>query len=71
MKDFVKRMIKERDELKERIDKAEDFYHKADNGDDITLSRFEMEYLYEQIDYMKDYFRVLNTRIGYYAEIEE
>ena len=71
MKDFVKRMIKERDELKERIDKAEDFYHKADAGDDVTLSRFEMEHLDEQIDYMKAYFRVLNTRIGYYTEIEE
>lgn len=71
MKDFVKRMIKERDELKERIDKAEDFYYNAQNSLTIVLSEFEMECLEEQIDYMKDYFRVLNTRIGYYAEIEE
>ena len=65
MKDFVKRMIKE------RIDKAEDFYYNAQNSLTIVLSKFEMECLEEQIDYMKDYFRVLNTRIGYYAEIEE
>lgn len=71
MLDFVKRMIIERDELKERIDKAEAFYHKADSGDDIILSRFEMECLYEQIDHMKDYFKVLNTRIGFYTGIEE
>lgn len=71
MKDFVKRMIKERDELKERIDKAEDFYHNAQNSLTTVLSEFEMECLEEQIDYMKDYFRVLNTRIGYYAEVEE
>lgn len=71
MEDFVKRMIIERDELKEKIDKAVDFYHKADSGDNIILSRFEMECLDQQIDYMKAYFRVLNTRIGFYTNIEK
>ena len=71
MKDFVKRMIKERDELNERIDKAEAFYYDAVNSPSIVLSGFEIECLEEQIDHMKEYFRVLNTRIGYYAEIEE
>lgn len=71
MEDFVKRMIKERDELKERIDKAEKFYHEVDNSLSIYLSEFEMECLNEQIGYMKDYLKVLNTRIGFYAKIEE
>lgn len=32
MEDFVKRMIIERDELKERIDKLEKFINQVDNG---------------------------------------
>lgn len=32
MEDFVKRMITERDELKERIDKLKDFIDHVENG---------------------------------------
>lgn len=44
MEDFVKRMITERDELKERIDKLEDFILKVKNGD-VTVSEPELELL--------------------------
>ncbi len=47
MEAFVKRMIKERDELQERIDKAENFYYDANNSLTIVLSEFEMECLKE------------------------
>lgn len=65
MEDFVKRMITERDELKERIDKLEDFISKVKNGD-VTVSKPELELLESQLEYMKKYYIVLDTRIGFH-----
>lgn len=68
MEDFVKRMITERDELKERIDKLEDFILKVKNGD-VIVSKPELELLESQLEYMKKYYIVLDTRIGFHILI--
>lgn len=70
MEDFVKRMITERDELKERIDKLEDFISKVKNGD-ATVSEPELELLESQLEYMKKYYIVLDTRIGFHTTLDD
>lgn len=43
MEDFVKRMITERDELKERIDKLKDFIDHVENGN-AKVSDYEFDW---------------------------
>lgn len=66
MEDFVKRMITERDELKERIDKLKDFIDHVENGNAKVLD-YEFDALRAQLDYMEKYFVILNTRIGFHT----
>ena len=68
MKDFVKRMITERDELKERIDKLEKFINQVDNGNAKVLD-YEFDAMRGQLDYMEKYYVILNTRIGFHTLI--
>lgn len=66
MEDFVKRMITERDELKERIDKLEKFINQVDNGNAKVLD-YEFDAMRGQLDYMEKYYVILNTRIGFHT----
>lgn len=72
MLDFVKRMIKERDELKEKINKLSKFYASAVEEElDITLEPEQIEAMAEQLEYMEKYYNVLCKRIGYFVDVEE
>ena len=66
MEDFVKRMITERDELKERIDKLFKFINQVDNGNAKVLD-YEFDAMRGQLDYMEKYYVILNTRIGFHT----
>lgn len=70
MEDFVKRMITERDELKERIDKLKDFIDHVENGNAKVLD-YEFDALRTQLDYMEKYFVILNTRIGFHTTLDD
>ena len=70
MKDFVKRMITERDELKERIDKLKDFIDHVENGNAKVLD-YEFDAMRTQLDYMEKYYVILNTRIGFHTTLDD
>lgn len=70
MEDFVKRMIIERDELKERIDKLEKFINQVDNGNAKVLD-YEFDAMRGQLDYMEKYYVILNTRIGFHTTLDD
>ena len=70
MEDFVKRMITERDELKERIDKLKKFIDQVDNGNAKVLD-YEFDAMRTQLDYMEKYFVILNTRIGFHTTSQD
>lgn len=70
MEDFVKRMITERDELKERIDKLKDFIDHVENGNAKVLD-YEFDAMRGQLDYMEKYYVILNTRIGFHTISED
>lgn len=70
MEDFVKRMITERDELKERIDKLEKFINQVDNGNAKVLD-YEFDWLTSQLEYMEKYYIILNTRIGFHTTLDD
>lgn len=72
MLDFVKRMIKERDELKERINKLSKFYESAIEEElDVTLEPIQIDAMGEQLEYMNKYYNVLCKRIGFFVDVEE
>lgn len=68
MEDFVKRMIAEKEELKERIDGINNFIE-SDKYDDLTDD--ESDLLYEQLECMIKYLKVLSGRIGLYITKED
>lgn len=70
MEDFVKRMITERDELKEKIDKLKYFIDHVENGNAKVLD-YEFDALRAQLDYMEKYFVILNTRIGFHTTSQD
>ena len=70
MEDFVKRMITERDELKERIDKLKKFIDQVDNGNAKVLD-YEFDAMRTQLDYMEKYYVILNTRIGFHTTLDD
>ena len=70
MEDFVKRMITERDELKERIDKLKDFIDHVENGNAKVLD-YEFDAMRTQLDYMEKYYVILNTRIGFHTTLDD
>jgi len=60
MEDYQIRVIKERDELKEKIEKLDIFYrsNKFDSLDDINQN-----HLIRQLEYMQGYLEILSERI--------
>lgn len=70
MEDFVKRMITERDELKERIDKLKKFINQVDNGNAKVLD-YEFDAMRTQLEFMERYFVILNTRIGFHTTLND
>lgn len=70
MEYFVKRMITERDELKERIDKLKDFIDHVENGN-VKVSDYEFDWLTSQLEYMEKYYIILNTRIGFHTTLDD
>lgn len=70
MEDFVKRMITERDELKEKIDKLEDFIDRV-KRDDVEVLDYEFDAMRGQLDYMEKYYVILNTRIGFHTTSQD
>lgn len=61
MKEFVKRMITERDDLKGKIAKAKKALANPPYGSDQT----GLNYLETQVGYMESYLDVLERRIEY------
>lgn len=59
MKDFVKRMIREKEDLEGKIAKADAALQRPPYGMDKENKRL----LGEQVSHMKAYLRVLSTRI--------
>lgn len=70
MENFVKRMITERDELKERIDKLKEFIDHVENGN-AKVSDYEFDWLTSQLEYMEKYYIILNTRIGFHTTLDD
>lgn len=58
---FEDRLVIERDELKEKLDKLTDFV--AKQKIELTIKLVELYMLAKQLHYMDDYFNVLNNRI--------
>jgi hypothetical protein len=72
MKDFVKRMIKERDELYIKMEKLRTFYAEAEEENPaLEMKPIELKMLWDQLQAMETYYRILNSRIGIHIEIEE
>lgn len=67
MEDFVKRMIIEKEELKERIDKLNNFMNTEVYE---RLSDYESELLNNQLATMEEYLKLLSCRIGLYIKSE-
>lgn len=67
MEDFVKRMIVEKEELKERIDKLNKFMNTEVYE---RLSDYESELLNNQLATMEEYLKLLSCRIGLYIKSE-
>ena len=67
MEDFVKRMIIEKEELKERIDKLNKFMNTEVYG---GLSDYESELLNNQLATMEEYLKLLSCSIGLYIKSE-
>lgn len=71
MKDFVKRMIKERDELYIKMEKLRTFYVEEEENPALEMKPIELKMLWDQLQAMETYYRILNSRIGIHIEIEE
>jgi hypothetical protein len=71
MKDFVKRMIKERDELYIKMEKLRTFYAEEEENPALEMKPIELKMLWDQLQAMETYYRILNSRIGIHIEIEE
>ena len=67
MEDFVKRMIIEKEELKERIDKLNNFMNTEVYE---RLSDYESELLNNQLAVMEEYLKLLSCRVGLYIKSE-
>ena len=67
MEDFVKRMIAEKEELKERVDILNKFMNTDMHN---KLSDYESELLNSQLSAMEEYLRLLSCRIGLYIKSE-
>ena len=63
MEAFVERMIKERDDLKDKVDKLDTFI-KSEKFE--ALSHLEQIYLKNQLRFMDGYLDTLDSRIEYY-----
>ena len=64
MEDWQKRVVEERDQLKEKIDKLEKFLD-APN----SLDAYNTSTLTEQKKHMVNYYVVLNARIGLFTQL--
>ena len=63
METFVERMVKEKDELQDKVTKLEIFI----NGEKFKeLKGLEQVYLKEQLTHMRAYLSVLRQRINFY-----
>lgn len=74
MEAFVKRMIKERDELYIKMEKLRTFYGEVEDGGEnpaLKMNHLELKMLWDQLQAMESYYRILNARIGLHTEIEE
>lgn len=68
---FMKRVVTERDELKQKIVLLEDFigvYNDQANETFSKLDETERFHLQEQLTHMKNYQSVLSARIKYFTE---
>ena len=65
MEDFVKRIIKENEELQVKIDKLAKFIETKEFRD---LSGIEKLYLRKQLQHMSSYASILRQRIKYYSK---
>ena len=68
--DAYKRMLIEKEQLKEKVEALEKFLDKVKNGEVPTITPSEIELLQEQHFYMNGYLRVLGFRI-YHIESNE
>lgn len=72
MEAFVKRMIKERDELYIKMEKLRTFYGEVgEENPALKMNHMELKMLWDQLQAMETYYRILNARIGIHTEIEE
>lgn len=68
--DAYKRMLIEKEQLKEKVEALEKFLDKIKKGEVPTITPSEIELLQEQHFYMNGYLRVLGFRI-YHIESNE
>lgn len=68
--DAYKRMLIEKEQLKEKVEALEKFLDKIKRGEVPTITPSEIELLQEQHFYMNGYLRVLGFRI-YHIESNE
>ena len=70
MEQYQVRVIKERDDLKKKIDKLEDFISPKDRDYSIigSLSILEISRLVKQRNIMESYLDILNQRISDFKE---
>ena len=64
MEDWQKRVVEERDQLKEKIDKLEKFLDAPK-----SLDAYSIATLTEQKKHMVNYYVVLNARIGMFTQL--
>jgi hypothetical protein len=62
MLDFIKRMVREKDDLEGKIKRAMVALSKSE---DIRLDKTQAALLENQVGFMKEYLDVLNARIAY------
>ena len=66
MLDFIKRMVREKDDLEGKIKRAMVALSKSE---DIRLDKTQAALLENQVGFMKEYLETLNARIAYEKKI--
>jgi ubiquinone biosynthesis protein UbiJ len=63
MKDYQKRVVEEKEQVAERLNKLEAFLTSEVTEEPLKVSQEEIDYLTRQVKIMTDYVAVLNERI--------
>lgn len=68
MEEYIIRIIKERDELREKFEKLNSFLNQSVKP---NLTEYQLDLLYRQRNIMRDYLEVLTIRIGNEIKLEK